>query len=256
MITWLLACTPLTDVRPPELREIAASPERTRAGRARLRAAAEASGLEAWRGVQRIEATLYDEWPGTTSFMNPWPSSDTTMRLILRPGTMSSSARFLSGPKEGWTWGIEGGQPFRIEPAGGRTEVDDDTIRFMLPTVHYLVDLPFRIGEAEHVLDVGEREIGGETFHVVYATWGSVAPNRDYDQFLLYISDTSGRIEKAEYTFREVGAFLSAASHFDEGREIDGVWVPHRITVNGSATNAASEGVIHALHLSDVVLQR
>lgn len=245
-------CLPTADILPPALQGANDLEAREAAGRARLQAAAEASGLEAWRGMERVELTLRDVWVGPFRLFNPWPDADTRAIITQRPGTFDSTARFVGGRRDGWTWGIEDWQTYTIDPDGQRSAVDDGDIHFMLPTTQYFLDLPFRILEAEIVHDVGERVIAGQPYQVVYATWGSVQANRDYDQYLLFVSPASGRIEKVQYTVREMGSFVTGTNHLDDQREVDGIWVPHRMTINQSPDAPLDEGAIHTMYVEAI----
>lgn len=187
-------------------------------------------------------------WAWGTLF-NPWPDDDQRARITTRIHTFDSRAELLNGPDEGLTWGIQDWAPY-TERDGARTAVDDASIRFMLPTVQYFVEMPQRLTEAELVRHVGQQTVGGDTYDVVYATWGTLEANAEYDQYLLFFAPESGRLAKAQYTVREMMNLAVGTIHLDDQRAIDGYWVPHRMTVTSSPQDDP-DTYMHRMVLTD-----
>ena len=254
MALLLPGCLPLSDLRPPEIDPEDPQQERVSQGRAQLLAAARAHGLDAWLAADRTELEMRDVWVGVGRWFNPWPDPDVTVTLVQHPGTFDSTATFQGGSLEGHTWGIERWSTYTVAPDGQRRDAPDPDIRFMLPTVQYFVDLPFRLLEAEIVRSVGEQQIGGEMYEVVYATWGSVEANREFDQYLVYLDPDTHRIEKVQYTVREMMPFAAGTCHLDDQREIDGIWVPHQMTVTAEPGDDPSEGWMHQMTITSLSL--
>lgn len=49
----------------------------------------------------------------------------------------------------------------------------------------------------------GSKEIEDITYDLVFATWESLEPNKEFDQYLLYISQETGLVAFASYTVRD-----------------------------------------------------
>jgi hypothetical protein len=72
-----------------------------------------------------------------------------------------------------------------------------------LPAIQYLFELPIRIKEAPILKYAGTKEMEGITYDLVFATWDSLEPNKEFDQYLLYISQKTGFLTFASYTVRD-----------------------------------------------------
>ncbi len=153
----------------------------------------------------------------------------------------------IGGSEDGTTWGVEDFAPYVLDDAGQPSPVDDGDIRFTLPTVQYFLDLPFRLPEAELVRAVGREEVNGIAYDVVHATWGSIERNRDYDQYLIHVNPETHRIDRVTYTVREVAPFVTGTCHLDVQRLVDGLWVPHRVTVTPTPSDPTDDGGMHRM---------
>ncbi len=249
------ACLPKADILPAGIEPTSVQSKRAEDGRALLERAASAHGLDRWRETAHIEMRLDDRWYGIARLANPWPSSDVQATVTQTPETFDSTVTFLSGPREGWTWGIEDWKTYTESPAGDRNDRQRNNIRFILPTVQYFVDLPFRIIEAPIVRLADPQTIDGVEYDVVYATWGSVEANREFDQYLVFIDRETHRIDKVSYTVRELGSFLKGTCHLDDTREIDGIWIPHTLTVTGKLDADPKKKPVHVMKLTEVRVQ-
>lgn len=240
---------PLVDIRPQSV-SVDADPGAEARGRALLLSAFEAHGGQAALSRHRTEhLSLHDEWFGAAKWFNPWPSADQHLSMTANIHTFDSYAALLDGPEAGVTWGITEGRTWRETPAGRVFEPDAD-IAFMLPTVHYFLEMPQRLTEAALVRYVGDESIGGRDYHVVYATWGSITANREFDQYLVYIDAETGRLGKVAYTVREVASVASGVAHLDDQREIDGWWVAHDMWVTPTVSDSAADA-LHRMVVSD-----
>jgi hypothetical protein len=242
MILFVAGC--LADLKPEHL-------ESAEQGRALMEAAAEAhGGLQLWEEKQTTELLFRDVWLGVSRLLNPWPHSDIRARIVQRPRTFDSVATFLHPEDRGLVWGIEGGQAWQAGPDGVRHETDDANIHFMLPTVQYFVEMPFRFLEAEIIRSAGTQTLDGVDYEVVYLTWRTEEANREFDQYLVYLDPQTGRLAKVAYTVREAMAAAQAVAHFDELREVDGIWLPHRMRVTHPGDGA--EDWFHEMSLEEV----
>lgn len=239
---------PLADLRPPEITVDPQSERETR-GRALLDEAWRAAGGERTLAHQRARFELRDEWLGISTLFNPWPDDDQRMQIELRTHTFDSQVEFLDGPEEGTTWGITEGSGW-IERDGQRTSSDDTNLLFMLPTVHYFMEISQRLTEASIARWAGERTIDGRTYDVVFATWRTVEAHDEEDQYLVFIDRATGRIGKVQYTVREIARFVVGTCHLGDQREVDGVWIPHRMSVTSEPTDSP-EDYMHRMSVSE-----
>lgn len=227
-LTVLLTTGCLADIRPATITDAAPGD-----GRAIMAAAAEAhGGLDAWSARDTLTVEYIDTWKGAASLLSPWPERrPLTIRHDLDLHTFNSEVEFLDGRDPGLRWGISEWQTWSQEAGGERKDRADKSIRFILPTMHYFVEFPYRLLEAPIILDAGPATIGQTTYDTAFLTWESTEPSRQWDQYIVYIDPDTGRIAKASYTVREIGGMVKGTIHFADYREIDGAWLPHRMTV-------------------------
>lgn len=270
LLAVLYVVLPWADLRSEGVRRgslsAGASPEAER-GRALLRAAARAHGLEALAAKRTMEVVAVDEWKGSSGW---WPAPTQRFRAERLLGTFTSRVELLDGPDAGRIWGLQSWRPYRRASRDAPPELldEDIAITFYLPTLQYFDELPLRLIGAPVVLDAGDAELAGRRFCRVFATWEPPEPHADHDQYELWLDAETLRIEKVAYTLRDAVDFSSrwmapllriaavGTMHYGDYRMIDGVLVPFRQTVTlGRPTGAPAsldEGYLHRLTVESV----
>lgn len=220
-----------SDIRPDLVRgDISANS--TREGRRLLdRLAVRYGGLERYRQHGATEVEYTDEWRSglVRRIASPWQPGE---RLRFTFGNASDNSRldFLSGPRQGQSWGIQQWQTY-VVASGQRSFAANKDIKFWLPTLEYFLEIPFRIGDAQIAAHAGISTLGNKTYDLVYATWGRPTPQRDIDQYVAWIRQSDGILEFLEYTVRDVAPFLVGCIHYEDLRDIDGILLPFRMTL-------------------------
>jgi len=245
-----IAGGPLADIK-PDVITAEPQPERQARGAALLQSAYAAAGGDALLGHQAARFEFEDVWSGMAKMFSPWPDPEQRATVTLTTHSFDSMAELHNGPAAGTTWGIEGGAGW-TEAGAVRTPSDDPNLLFMLPTVHYFVEMPQRLTEAPITRWVEERTVGDARYDVVYATWDSVLAHDEHDQYLAFISQATGRLEKVQYTVREVGRYVSGTGHLDDQRLVGDVWIAHDMVVTQNPDDPL-DSALHRMVLSDFV---
>ena len=248
------ACT--ADLRTARLDEGALAPTRTHKGRALLTELGDRYGAAAWRRSTTTEVVFRDDWDSVLVAMmgmEPWDEED-LIRFRFRTGTFDIRADFMDGPRKGEVQGLQAWQTYAQAPdeAAPRFEEDDD-VRFMLPAIVYLSELPFRLANAELVTYEGEAALDGRPHDRVFATWGGLEAHTGADQYLLWIDRASGQLTRADYTVREAARILDATVWYGDLRQVGGVTVPHRLTITDRGV-APAEGYLHQVRVQSFAL--
>ncbi|MEN0061262.1 MAG: hypothetical protein AAGA48_03875 [Myxococcota bacterium] len=220
----LTAC--LADIRPDSIRSLTDETAAAERGRAMLESVAAAhGGVAAWNERTSVTVELEDVWQGLMAKVaNPWPTPNAHVRLEQRLHSFDSRATFL-GEEEGLVWGITNGQSWQVKD--GKTSVGSHGgTEFMLPTMHYFTEIPYRLLEAPIAVDAGPETIDGVTYDRVFVTWEGLEPTSRFDQYVAYIDPKTGRLAKTFYTVREVARFVSGTMNYQDYVDIDGAWVP------------------------------
>ncbi len=234
-------------------------------GRALLREAAMRQGLAAWSRFRVMEAVEVDEWPSGSPW---WPASRQRFRVRRLLGTFTSQVELLDGPGAGEVWGIQSWRSYRIPAGSDRVRfASERAIEFYLPALQYFDELPFRLLAADRVADLGSAELFGRRYDRVLVTWSRFEPHATHDQYELWIDPETRRIEKATYTLRDAERFSPFAFrplfrargigtiHFDDYREVQGVWLPAtQVVAIGRAEEARpTDRYVHRIRVGETV---
>ena len=209
----------LSDLRPKGI----IYPENAEAkGRKWLAEAAAAQGGNALRSHTNISFWMSDEWPGWMMRMlaMPWPQNKQTMRADIQVGTDNSRLTFVGGPQDGEGWGIQQWVTYRFN-SEGKLDFDppdkaDSKIKFWLPTNLYFPFLAWRLQEATWIRSIGSEKIGKRSYHKVFVSWDTDEPQKNIDQYIVYIDEETHLIQWVRYTVRDMMGPASGLLHYSE----------------------------------------
>jgi len=220
----LLAALPLNDIRPESIRDGITEASRQRA-RALIDAVEVAYGRDRWREVTSAEMVMSADWrTPVRSWVSGWKINP--QRFHLRATPTEEALTFLNGPREGEVCVVRSGKL----RCGGR-DVEDALLTWKIVVKSYWLQFPFRIGEASVVASAGPETIEGVTYERVFGTWKDAAPQRDVDQFVLYVHPKSHRIEWLHFTVRDKAAPMATTIRWTGFETYDGILQPQVQTV-------------------------
>ncbi len=155
----------------------------------------------------------------------------TKMTTLL--GTDNGRWEFLDGPDKGLQWGLQNWACYKIEPGKEPVFEQDFGVFFYVATGPYFLLLPFRVQEANTVALIGEKEWEGKIYDLVMATWDGFEPRRTIDQYVLWISRETGRLDYMTFSVRDQGSFVVATISYMNYRDVDGLLLSfeHRIVL-------------------------
>lgn len=222
------AMVPLSDLRPPALVQHGIAPAAEARGRELLRQSAVAHGSAAFDAHTTWEVVLEDRWSDAPLIQrrSPWPAGSTWLKLQFVAGTSNGRVEFLDGPLQGTIWGRVGDRTYALPPGGPAQWDAAPAMASRLPTMQFLFAFPQRIQQAPHVAHVGRSELAGRAVDVVFAAWGSVAPDPHADQFLVYLDADDHQVVAMQYTVRKSGRTLLGHRFWSDLRPVEGALVP------------------------------
>ena len=218
-----------------------------------LQQVAKAHGVSSWSAVNSYQVSLEDEFYGFFGKNgNPFPNNEAQLKLEYLPGTFTGRATFLEGKWKDRVWGIHQWKTYhKNTPTEAIRVKQDKDILFWVPTYQYFIEFPARIQEATYFEYLGTKSLAGTDHHVVLASWGKGTPQKEIDQYLIYVHPETHRIGRLEYTVREVYGFISGAVTFNDYLEKDGILFPTDMPVE---SNLVKEGLLHTMRIMDVSL--
>jgi hypothetical protein len=137
--------------------------------------------------------------------MNSFPGNNNKeMQLRLATNSFDGQVEYKDGRKKNDIRGVQSWKGYKAE--AGDSELKrkkPNRYTWGLATYHYLLEAPMHLPDAEIIRYAGPKELEGVTYETVYITWGSEAPNKDYDRFLAYINPETKHIDLLEVTIND-----------------------------------------------------
>lgn len=220
------------DVRPAGMSS--QTPEQESRARARLSALRAAHGAKAWDAYRTMELVFSDEWTFavTRVVLSPWDQPRQKLRGRMVRRTWTTELERLDGEHAGERWGLQSWQTWKA-PAGQPPRFDESWwVATTVAGLRYFLELPLPQDTATHVQDAGAAEWEGKTYERLYVTWNQPGPQRDFDQYVLWIDPDSGLVGRVDFTIRAVSGLAVARARFEGQRDFDGVKLAARIVID------------------------
>jgi len=173
-------------------------------GKQLLADAAKKMGYDKLANTEVYETTANFDWKGLWPLMpmNALPGNlNKDIQFKFATNSFDGQVKYLEGRKKGLVQGLQSWEGYKIKRNNGELKQHEhDRYIWGLATYHYLAEAPLTMKDAEIVRYAGEKEFDGKTYETVYVTWGTEAPNKQYDRFLVYVNKDTGFIDMAELT--------------------------------------------------------
>lgn len=183
-------------------------------------------GKAKWKAFQTGSFAQVADWYEDKLGLAGWDVNPQEIKMTCDLGTEDATVTLLNGPNTGKTWGVANWKYYQKETNGKKTFQEDEKFKDKIVFKNYWFQFPFRINEAPIIAYAGESTVKGETYDLVYATWGSEAPNRDYDQYILYLDKETRLVEWLHFTIRDKLKFIHSTAHFTDIRKVNGIMAP------------------------------
>ncbi len=182
---------------------------------------------------------LEDEWKGITTLFCPWPESKTMLKIGFMNNQKNGHIEFLNTEEKGDIWGFKNDTAY-VQLKNKPIEIVTNTdIKLFVPGIQYLLNLPLRIPQdAAQVIYVGSKKLGDTLYDQVFVTWGTdFQSSSNYDQFVLWINQETGYVEKSAFTTREFMDSFKACVHYDNFKNVDGYIKAHTLRINSDCAD-------------------
>ncbi len=212
-----------------------------------------AHGICLWDSAQTYTATFGDEFYGFFGKQShPFKEQKMEFSLSYIPNDFNGQLEVLNGKEKGVIWGIQSGQTYKLE--GGKAVLKKNKdMQFWIPTYQYFIEFPKRIQEATVFDYIGSKEENGVEIEGIIASWGTIEPQKEIDQYIIWLNANTKRIAKVEYTVRDVYGFVSGIAHFNNYKYFDGFLLPTEFLVE---SNLLKKGLLHKMSLVDFKINR
>lgn len=189
---------------------------------------AQRSGIETWESITTYEVDFVDDFFGFLGqIAKPFPDKKNQFRLRYEKQVSRGSLFFKNGKNKGKIWGYDEGTSYTQENIRAPKVVEKNKkITFWVPTYQYFIEFPIRIMNADIIYHVGEKKYGLDNYDLILVSWKSPAPQRKLDQYLIWVNQSTGLVDKLQYTIRDQGAMLKGTAIIDEYISYDGIQIP------------------------------
>lgn len=234
----------LTDLRPKNLEY----PNNNLKAKDLMEQMGKAHAIEVWDSITGYQVTFSEEFYGVLGKMNdPFENSTSELFLNYVAGSPIGMLSFKSG-KEQVSWGYRSGKTYRIDDDEKPNLESNKKMHFWIPTYQYFIELPMKIQEATVLDYTGTKEINGIQTEGLLASWDTLEPQPDIDQYLIWLDSDTHRIVKVEYTIRELYPFITGAAYFQNYKEFHGLPLPSDMPVE---SNLVKDGFLHRMGIMD-----
>ena len=165
------------------------------------------------------------DWYGRTK-ISSWDTLPQLFQMTCKLESNDSELILLNGKNKGSKFWING-------DIYSAQKLNDDIVKVNKNPYHekmifknYWFQFAFRIGEAQIISYAGEEKINDKTYNVLYATWGEETANKNYDQFLLYLDQSTNQLEILHFTVRDKMRKVSLTAEFKDFRKVNDFELP------------------------------
>ncbi len=189
-------------------------------------------GWENWNALTSVRVKGSDEWPTWhwRLLVNPWKERKVDFQLDWQPLKDNVRIELLSGKQSGEIHGVQQWVTYEIADDSAIFK-KNRAIEFHLPTQVYFYEFPFRIREANAFAYGGTTEIEGKIYDRMMMSWNTLDPQRELDQYLLFINQETSQVEYLQFTVRDQGKFPTATAHYTDFRKVGDFTLPHTVTL-------------------------
>ncbi len=214
-----------------------------------LQVAAHNSGLENWNKVSNYDVSLTDEFFGLMGKMAmPYKESKIDLKLNYNLNNANSIIEFDSGKEKGKKWKYIEGKYIMNKSNSDIAYSPNKEAQFWIPTYQYFLELTFRISSGQIIRYAGTKTLNNTLYDLVFVSWKGESPQKDFDQYILWLNKKNGLIEMVEYTVRDEYSFISACAIYTSYQTIDGITLPKKIEIK---SNLNSKKSIHHMQFEN-----
>lgn len=203
-----------------------------------------------WDSIQTYNVQLEEESFGFFGKKSS-PFKELSMKFSLDyiPGTFDGLAEIRSGKEKGVFWGVQEGKTYQRQ-GENITPEENKSYRFSINTFQYFIEFPYRIMESTALDYLGTDVIDGVAVEGVIASWNTVEPQNEIDQFVVWLDTKTKRIVKVDYTIRAKFKFVRGEAFYKDYKDFNGFLLP---SIIASKSNVKKEGYIHVKQIKGFI---
>lgn len=241
----------LSDLRTDEIKQNIDARDSERKAKALITKMSKAHGNPTWQAHKTYEIDFKEEFY-KLKFAAPFPGGGATVKIAYAEDNYDGRLTFVEGKKAGEEWGLSDWKSWSKKKDGEIKWKHSKKIKFWLPTYQYFIQFPMKIQEADFIRYAGTKNLNGTDCEVLFASWKTDEPQKDLDQYLIYLNAETKRIHALEYTVRGAGSWLHGACLYLDYHELKGMIVPKTMKVLGPKIDWEDQKIFHQMEILDI----
>ncbi len=214
-----------------------------------------AGGLERYKSFGSVQVKFRDDWskapaPARWLFMEYEKHNQLTKLDALVNAMGNSRMEYLEGPQKGHVWGVRDGRFWLQKNAAGSPVYKFDMGKqLFVENVEFYLGFPFYLNSADQVLYLDQVSFEKRPHHRVFLSWKTFKPQKDLDQWIIWIDADTNRISQMKFTVRKSASFITGVYYVDEYKTVQGLTIPVKLSAR---FNAKDPDPVHTYHFQEV----
>ncbi len=197
-----------------------------------LRAAHIKMGLDKLVNYKTYTIEYEEQYYGVGKFINKFNVNPVQLTIDYVPGNFIGKVTVKNGKKKGNQYYHNQGNTY-YKTIKGREGSNDKIAKKWIHTHQYFLEFPLRIQEATAVIYAGETTIDTKEYDLILASWNTIEPQKEIDQYIIGINKETGFIDFIRFTVRDFAGFAVSTAKYNSFIEKEGVYFPSNISVHG-----------------------
>lgn len=248
LILVILSGCKMSDIRTPEMKTAIDAAGSANKAREILQSAILAHGADRWEEFQTVSFDFQEQFM-KFKFAAPFPGGGAKLKLEYITDSYDGRLTILDGKKKGEQWGLSDFSSWKKKAGKEMVWKHNKKTKFWLPTYQYFIQLPIKILEADYLRYGGKRSIDNTNYDIVFASWKTDEPQKEFDQYAMYINPETELIDLVEYTVRGAGASFRGVCLYENYNQVQGIQIPGVMTVLGPKVDFEKRDVFHRMEV-------
>lgn len=207
-------------------------------GLAKLEKAQVAHGMDQWQNCDSLVYLLKTEFTDKKAWLliSPVKADQITYTYVCSPGNLErSSYRSLGTTSNFYISKDEKG--IYIEKENEKSYEEFGSV-FLYRAVQHLIQFPYMMSSADIFEYMGVEIWNNKEYDLIFATWGSREPTLNADQYIIWINQETGLIDRFDATGRDLTPWAVAQVLFSYEKK-EGITYPKTIHVRNKDSGEA-----------------
>lgn len=158
---------------------------------------------------------------------HPFKDNPVQLKLKASRGKVGGELLITNGKQKGEIWGHINDTTYKKKTIKENKKIKKfKKERFQIATLQYLIEFPFRILEADKITYVKDSILNGKNYDIFFASWNTFKPQKDIDQYRLWVNKKTKQVEIVDFTVRDKFQFVWSRMFFSDFKMFEGITIP------------------------------